>query len=249
MPTQVKLTTGRLYWLPAGSVDGYVDFGNVADYKDAPKLKRVEHVACNDGLRKTDVALIATEGVLKTFTLDEEFAAILLLLALGTQQANLIQDTAVGADSTLISSDTVTITADGGGEIFTAEINLPITGRVYAFGAQGLSILTAGDANNVALVSGAAYSLDYGSGMLTVLQAAPAGPWTITFTRIAVTDLVFSSLDNLFTAGTFRLFEFDQYDPVPYATETFTGQCYITAWGDNPGDKFTEYTLEVLITP
>ena len=249
-PQTKKFTTGRLWWLPAGAADGYIDFGNVVDYKASPKRQRIEHLTSANGRKEADLSLVKSVSELKTFTLDEEFNQTLLLLALGTQHTNLVQPAALGVDSNLITSDNVNITADGTGMLLTAVINPPLPGRAYSLALQDVTITSAKDGNNANLVLGTDYALDAAAGMLTVLQAAPAGPWTFTYTWIAVTDLVFSALDNLLTTGIFRFAEYDQFNlAVPLAVETFSGQCYIQAWGDNNGEKFYEFTLEILITP
>jgi hypothetical protein len=244
-----KFTTGRLFWLPSGQADGFIDFGNVLDHKHAPKLQRLEHMASGrGGVRNADLSLVKTNSVLKTFTLDEEFAQIMLLLALGTQHANLVQPAMLGVDDTILTADNTEFTLDGTGTQVTAVINGPVSKRVYNLCLQGLTIVSAKDGNNTNMVAGVNYSLDAAAGMITVLDANPAAEWIIVFTWITVTDLVFTAFDNLFSNGTFRFVEYDQFDAVPYATETFTGQCYITSWGDN-NEKITEFTLEVLITP
>jgi hypothetical protein len=249
MLPNTKLTTARLYWLPLGAVDGYIDFGNIPDYKDAPKRQRVEHMASRRGKKVTDLSLVKSNEQLKTFTLDEDFNTTLLLLALANQNANTIQPNVVDADSTFATTDDTVITVDGTGAVLTAVFANPASTRVYDLARQGVTLLTAKDGNNANLVFGVDYNLDAGAGMVTVLQAAPATPWTFTYTCLQVTDLNFTGFDTLLTTGKFVFFEFDQFDAVPFATERFSGQCYITAWGDADGDKFTEFTLEVLITP
>lgn len=246
-PTK-KFTTARLYWLPAGQTDGYIDLGNVVDYKAVPKIQRVNHMNSGKGNKSADLSMVKDQSIIRSFTLDEDFNQTLLLIALAIQNANLVQPAVLGADSTIESSDDSEITADNTGAILTATILNPVPTRVYSLGVQQVTITGAKDGNNVNLVAGVDYALDAAAGMITVLAVAPATPWTITYTWLQLTDLDFTAFDNLFTNGAFKFFEFDQFDPAPYATETFSGQVYVTAWGDNKGDKFYEFTVEVLIT-
>ena len=111
-----------------------------------------------------------------------------------------------------------------------------------------MAVQSALDNNNVALVNGTDYKVG-ADGMFEVLQAAPAGPWTLLYTQIAVTDHQFQMFTNLLSLGTFKYIEYDQFSAIPLATETFAGQVYVTNWGDNKGDKFNEPVIEVITTP
>src|SRR5208282_793168 len=107
-PTK-KFTTGRLYWLPAGAADGFIDFGNVQDYKAVPKVSRLDHFSARKGSKVADLSLVKSQSVIRSFTLDEEFNQTLLLLALANQNANTIQPAAIGADDTIVTADNVNI--------------------------------------------------------------------------------------------------------------------------------------------
>jgi hypothetical protein len=229
-PITKKFTTGRLFFLPSGAVDGYIDFGNAVDYKHGPKVDYLEHDHSALGRKKLDLSLIKSHAEKKIFTLDEDTYDALVKLWLATQGSNFVQSSS--------GSQNVNVTA--------------VAGRVFDLGFQGVTVNTALSSTSVALVAGTDYTLDPGSGMFTVLVGSAQlanTPWALNLAVLQITDATFVGLNNLLSRGTFKYIEFDQFDPVPRNVETFSGQCEVTAWGDNKGDKFYEYTLEVLITP
>ena len=228
-PYNQKLTTGRLYWLPYGATDGYIDFGNIVDYKHDPKLTRVEHLHGALGRRKADLSFVVGATLQKSFTLDEDFSQVLALVYLATQNANVTQTSQTGINATIT----------------------PVVGRVFALGYQQVTLTYAAGTNgglSPVLQQGVDFNLDAVNGFITPLNATYP-PWNFTFNCAAVTSLNFTALNNLLTRGTFLLLEYDQQSPVPLAQETFAGQVIVTAWGDDKADKFHEYTVEVLITP
>lgn len=226
-----KFTTGRLYFLPVGLVDGYLDFGNVPDYKSDPKVEYLDHQKSALGRKKSDFSCPKSHSEKKTFTLDEEVGQVLIYLFLATQGANSVE-----ASGSVIN------------EAITANSQL---GRVYFTVSAGISAVTV-RVGETTYANGTDYTYDAISGAITILAGStiPNGSLVgVDYSFVAVTDLNFAGLNNLLSRGTFKHYEFDQFDTVPRATETFSGQCEVTAWGDNNGDKFTEFTLEVIITP
>lgn len=238
-----KLTTARIYWLPPGN-GGYIDFGNTVSYKDEPKIDRVPHMQGKKGFRRVDFELLKMAGTKKTFVLDEHFTDTILLLLLSGQFPNFSQ-TAITADSDEETADDVDHTVDEE-SLQSVVIDPPLTGRSYDLGNQGVTITGAIDDNGDPLVAGTDYVIDAAAGMLTVLQAEPVGPWTFEFTCAEVTDQVCRMFSQLLALGSFKLVEFDQFSPVPRNIETFSGQVYVTAWGENKTDGFNEFTIEVL---
>jgi hypothetical protein len=100
----------------------------------------------------------------------------------------------------------------------------------------------------VTLILGTDFTWDAGSGIVTIIDSTKFGSnWIFTFDCAAVTQLSFQALSRLLEQGTFKLFEFDQFDEVPLFKDQFTGQVHVTGWGENNGD-YNEFTVEVLQT-
>ncbi len=224
-----RLTTGRLYWLPRGATTGYIDFGNVTAYKSDPKPERLPHFASSRGKKTLDLQLLKSIKNLWSFTLDEHFAATIALLAIGTQLADTVQAAAAGVAVVIAAADLQ-------------------EGRVYDFSKQSVSgvVVTLAD---LTPVPAAAYELDSGGGYLRINPDADLSQdWHLTFDCAAVTKLNFDTFSSLLAQGAFRFIEQDQFDEVPVNTQDFQGQVYVTSWGDATGDKFNEFTIEVLFT-
>lgn len=231
-PILKKFTTGRLFFLPTAQTDGYWDFGNTIDYKHAPKVSYVEHKHMDFGRSKSDFGIIKSNQQQKSFTLDEEFGQVLILLYLATQGSNVVQNS-----NGAVSGEQLTASSQAGRVYFTANA-----------GISGVTV-SVGETN---YVNGTDYVYDPISGAVTLLPGTTipnASTVTIAYACVAITDLNFAALNNFLSRGTFKHVEYDQFDTVPYATETFSGQVQVTAWGDDNNEKFTEFTVEALITP
>jgi hypothetical protein len=250
-----KLTTGRLYWSPPGQPGAWIDLGNCQDYKSAPKLKRVEHVARAMGRGQVDLSMIGSQQQLRTLTLDEDTADTDALLALAAPYV-IVQQPAAGGQRSFVLS------------------NYFIPGRVYDLLSQNLqnpivSVYVQFSGNPADFcVFGAdptTYQLEPIAGMLTLYgpftaiipasaqtqhtgQVWPITQYEVLYAQPAVTTLDYAGFGALLSRGSFKFIETDQFETVPFAVETFNGQVQVTSWGDNKGD-FTEYQIEVLATP
>lgn len=250
-PSTKKFTTGRLYWLPAGAVDGHIDFGNMPDYKYEPKVDRLDHMSARRGRAHADFSYIKSHAQKKSFTFDEQFNETIKLLALSTQGQNIVQVAAGGQRGFVLSPFVAGRVYDLG---IQGLINPQVTCYVQFSGVPNDFVILAVDPSQYALHSGSGMITLYGPFNITVTYGPHTGEvWPISqFEVLAdlplITQLNFTGLNNLLSRGKFKLVESDQFEDVPYGVETFAGQCEVTAWGENKTDKFEEFTLEVLIT-
>lgn len=228
----LKLTSGRLYWQPSGQ-SSWVDFGNVISYAEKPDIQRVEHKKKEDGLGIVDSSIARLVAFKFSITLEERFAEVLALLGLAKQLADVIQ--AGGAGNFTIQAANLVANKS----LFLGAYNVSNYAGVTSVGA-------------VTLVEGVDFAIETRSGMVTPLPDSTnlgAGNWVFTFNSAALTQLAFSTLSKLLSTGTFKFIEKDQHSFVPRATADFTGQCEVTAWGENSLEKFNEFQLEVIHTP
>lgn len=224
-----KFTTARLFFqLSADVASGFWrDLGNVEDYKFDPKLTRKEHMASAAGVKRTDLSLIADATPKYSLTLDEFTNDLEALLTLATQGPDAVQNAGN------INAEALTANAQQGRTYFT--VNAGISAVVVKVGAT-------------VMVLGTDYTVDLGSGAITILAAgiANGNAVTVNYTAAAITNHTFTGFQTLLTQGNFKLVEYDQFSAVPRQTSTFGGQLYITNWGENKED-FTKVTLEVLV--
>lgn len=224
----LRQTTGRLYWVPTGEA-GFIDFGNCTAHKVAPDVQRTEHLQRDNGIGTVDFSLARSIKPVRVFTFDEHFADVIRLLTLGT--ASVTPPTA-GNDVELVID---------AGDL--------VVGRTFDLGGMRISDLHGVNGGPTVLVRDVDFTLDAGSGMLTIISGANFGTdWTFTYDYEAVDTVDFASFSRLLERGSFRYIEKDQFDAVPLRTETFTGQVMVTGWGENNMEGFNEYTVEVLVS-
>jgi len=223
----LDLLSGRLYWQPLGEA-GYIDFGNVFDYKNDPERQRVPHSKASGGLKRVDVELLRSAKERRTFTMTEHFEQAVRMLNYGTRLTDLVQAAEYGLTRTFGVNE---LTVD----------------RVYDLGRVGVLIQSASYSGGN-LVEGVDYENNPGSGLIRPLSATHFGSneWTFEFDCPLLTRLNYRALDALLTQGTFRFFESDQIEGVPKNAETFTGQVQVTGWGENNLEDYNKWTLEVL---
>jgi|GEM_PF-4919916 hypothetical protein len=257
-PENYKLTTGRLYWqlpnLSAGD-NAWIDFGNVPDYKDEPKIKRIEHFRSSGGFRRLDFSPVADVMQHKLFTLDEHFNDTVALLSLGRNLGQVVQGAAVN-QRFIITQDVLSTLTPGEASTFYVGATglLNVTVAVYfSFGAAPNDfIIEPLDASQYTLHAGSGMLDLFGPYSLVVPEGAHTGEtWAIYQIEVLyscpqVTQTNFDTFSQLLQLGTFKLIEYDQFSGIPLAVETFSGQVEVTAWGENKLDKFNEFTIEVI---
>jgi hypothetical protein len=228
-PENLRLTTGRLYWKPAGET-GYIDFGNCTSHKPMPDVQRVDHWKYSGGTKRVDMSSVTSLKPKRIFTFDEHFAATLQLQGFGSAATTVGQAPSVGVNYDI---------ADATNQI----------GRAYYVGRIGVSnFVGTVNAGLQALVEGTHYSIDLGSGMVTVLSVAglASDTFNFVFACAGVNVLNFTMFSKLLEQGTFKFLESDQFDAVPAGTENISGTVFVTGWGDGSSDKYQEFTVEVV---
>jgi hypothetical protein len=234
----LKLTTARLYWQKSGE-DSWLDFGNAAKYARKPRIERLKHSQNSNGLQQVDLNMARETEVLWTFSFDERFGELMRPLWLAN---------AGSAVTNAGSTATSTIANDSG------QIKVGRSYQLKSGGAAVLGITAVNSANDDVpntLIEGTHYTLDRVTGMFTVLSI-PGGAtdnWNFNVTWAAYNQEALIALKNLLTQGTFKVVEKDAQDDAPFNEETFVGQVYVTAWGENDMSKFSEYDVEVLHNP
>lgn len=225
-----KLTTGRLFYTPIGDLQGAIDLGNVLDHKYSPEIQRIKHMAAQNGFKQVDVNLVKSAELKYEFSLDEITLELLKLMFLGTAGADVTQTSGnVAAESLTTNSK---------------------KGRTYFALARGLSLVVVKVAA-VAKAEGVDYTVDAGSGAITILDGgtiADGSTVTVDYTKAQIVTQPVTLLKSLLAQGTFKFIEKDQFAANPRAIHDFTGQCQVTDWGENNMEDVTKVKLEVLAT-
>jgi hypothetical protein len=230
-----KLTTSRLFLqFPSDAAGVWRDMGNEEDYKNDPKIQRKEHMASGAGVKRTDLSLAAEITPKWSFTVDEFGVDLEALLLLGTQ----------GADS-----------VQAGGNIVGEQITVnSLQGRTYFLANEGASAIVV-KVGAAVYMQGVDYQLDNplisgasGSGAITILNGGGivnGSTVAVTYTAAAVTNHTFTAMTQLLQLCKAKVVEYDQFSTVPRCTTTYSGQVYVTNWGDNKAD-YTKVVIEVL---
>ena len=238
MPTAITLghieahekLTARLFVQPTGE-SGYVDCGNVADYKHAPEKQYKTRMVAEGGFRRVNDEQVDTVHDRWEFTLDELDAFNHRLLHLAR------------APGTVTQSAT---TAPSG----TASLTGVVKGRCYFIGAVGLNTVVV-KKGVTTLVEGTDYTLDLGAGVLTVLPASvtvsDGDDLSVTFGNTAVTFESYTGNSQVLFRGSVRILESNQFSGVPLREITFTGILSATAWPEQSGE-FGKYTVRATAT-
>lgn len=233
MPTAITLghieahekLTARLFVQPTGE-SGFIDCGNVADYKHAPEKQYRTRMVAEGGFRRVNDEQLDTVHDRWEFTLDEMDAFNLRLLHLtkapsGTSQA--------------------AVTAPIG----TATLTGVVKGRCYFIGAVGLSAVEV-KKGVTTLGEGTDYTLDPGAGVLTVLPGSVTvtngDDLSLTFGNAAVDFETYTGNSQPMFRGVVRFLESNQFSGVPLREITFTGVLSVTAWPEQTGE-FGKYTV------
>lgn len=223
-------TTARLYFQPSGEV-GYIDCGNVLDYKFAPERQfRTRAIAAN-GARIVRDEEVDTIHERWEFTLDEndEFNQRLLFLA------------TKGADTTV-----ALVAAPTG----TATLTDVVKGRTYFVGKTGLNTFVL-KKSSTTLVEGTDYTVNLHTGAVTILTGsvtvADGDDLDATFGNAERKFQTFTMDDAFRFEGAIRIEETNQHDKEPLRTTTFNGVLMVTAFPEQTGE-FGKYTMRATPT-
>jgi len=238
MPTPITLghieahekLTARLYVQPAGE-SGYIDCGNVADYKHVPEKQYRTRMVAEGGFRRVNDEQVDTVHDRWEFTLDEMDAFNHRLLHLAKAPSAASQAAA---------------TAPAG----TASLTGGVKGRCYFIGAVGLNtvVVTKGVAT---LVEGTDYTIDLGAGVLTFLPTSvtieDGDDLSVTFGNSEVEFESFTGNSQVLFRGSVRILETNQFSGVPLREISFSGVLSVTAWPEQTGE-FGKYTVRATAT-
>lgn len=225
-------TTAIILFARTGTAD-YVPLGNVTKFSHAPSIQRYTHMqsqvgdAGAGGTKRADGKLVTTIEDLWKATLDEHTAANLRLLLLGAAQ------TATNQASN--ASLAVSISA----------VKLGFTYWVGAYNITSHALTFDGSS----ATEGTDFTLDKASGILTILSTGTLSDGDAVAGTISVPAQKYdthTSADDLRASGAFQIFEFDQFSKAPRRHTTFTGEIYVSNWGEQTVDAPTEFEVEIL---
>ncbi|HNQ88381.1 MAG TPA: hypothetical protein PKM73_07205 [Verrucomicrobiota bacterium] len=238
MPTQIALghieahekLTARLFVQPS-SESGYIDCGNVADYKHAPEKQYKTRMVAEGGFRRVNDEQLDTVHDRWEFTLDEMDVFNHRLLHLAQSPASVSQAAA---------------TAPAG----TASITGIKKGRCYFAGAVGLNTVVV-KKGVTTLVEGTDYTIDLNTGVLTILATGSTltdgDDISLTFGNAAQTFESYTANSQVLFRGAVRILETNQFSGVPLREISFTGCLTVTAWPEQTGE-FGKYTVRATPT-
>jgi hypothetical protein len=238
MPTAITLghieahekLTARLFVQPTGE-SGYVDCGNVADYKHTPEKQYKTRMVAEGGFRRVNDEQVDTVHDRWEFTLDEMDAFNHRLLHLAQAPSSVSQAAA---------------TAPAG----TASLTGITKGRCYFVGAVGLNTVVV-KKGVTTLVEGTDYTIDPGAGVLTVLPGsvtvAEGDDLSLTFGNSEVSFESYTGNSQVLFRGSVRILEANQFSGVPLREIGFTGVLSVTAWPEQSGE-FGKYTVRATAT-
>jgi len=217
--------------ITGGVAGSYISLGNVLKLKTDPGIKLADHLVADKGFKRVDAQLVQEAKWTYTLTLDEVSAQHLQLLLLATQGSDAVQGSGVAQ----------TVSNPSGGVS---------PGYSYDLGKRGCTAhaLTFGGSSKT---EGTDFVLDYGSGMLTILESGSIANSTTlagTLTYPAVTYQPFTPLATLTMNINFLINEFDQFNSAPRTTHSGTGQIRCTNPGEQDGEKVNEYEFTILAT-
>ena len=238
MPTAITLghieahekLTARLFVQPTGE-SGYIDCGNVADYKHTPEKQYKTRMAAEGGFRRVNDEQLDTVHDRWEFTLDEVDVFNHRLLHLAQSPSTVSQAAA---------------TAPAG----TASLTGITKGRCYFIGAVGLNTVVV-KKGVTTLVVGTDYTVDPATGVLTILPGSvtvtDGDDVSLTFGNSAVTFESYTGNSQVLFRGSVRILETNQFSGVPLREVSFTGVLSVTAWPEQSGE-FGKYTVRATAT-
>jgi hypothetical protein len=218
-----ELLTARLYFQPE-TESGYLDLGNVQDYKYAPEKTYATRLASDKGFRYINDEQLNTVHDKWEFTLDEQDANNAKLIYLATR----------------IGDGTQTAAAPPTKEVTLEAVALD---RIYFIGVRGAGTVVCA-VGETELEEGTDYEVDLDSGILTTLSGGTleAGDdIDITCGCKAITYETFTGRDTVLFRGSVTILEYNQFQKEPLREIGFDGVLRLSAWPEYAGEfaKFT----------
>lgn len=211
--------TARVYFNPSGET-GFIDLGNVLDYKVANERQTRNRMSARGGFRVVDDEQVDTVHDKWEFTLDEVDDLAAKLLALATKGSDTVQTVVVAPSGTATLSDVV-------------------KGRSYFIGRTALNTFVLKKASTT-LVAGTDYTVDTVTGRVTILEGSvtvsDGDDLDATFGAAAQTWQNFTGVQAPLFAGNVRIEEFNQLETQPLRITTFAGVLNVTTYPEQTGE-------------
>jgi hypothetical protein len=218
-----ELLTHRVFLKLTGE-NGFIDLGNVKDFKNASDRQTKTHMSASKGVRTVDDEQIDTVHNKFEFTLDEFTPDNERFIHLASKGANVTQGAVV---------------APAG----TAQFTNVVLDRVYFVGPLDLNtvVVKVGVATKVLDTD---YTLDPKSGAIKILASgtiAAGATVDVTFGNAQVLTNTFSANEQVRFTGDYRIEEYNQDSGIPLRTITGNGTLIVTTPPEHSGDmaKFT----------
>jgi len=220
-----RKVTGRLFLADSLTPTMFSDMGNVQMVKEEPKITRAQMKTSQKGYVMVTHEEPAEVDWRWSITLDEHASTLLGLKALSQPPTTVTQSVQNAAAWSLSAAS---------------------PGYTYYVGAVGLTAFTM-----ATYTLGTDYTLDMGSGMLTILATGSIAANTSLSGTLTAPAETFSQtvvLSRTFWPVQVRLHLFDQNTLVPRDIVLFPGEVAVTDWGQHDGTKWNEVKVELLAT-
>lgn len=224
--------TARLFVQPTGE-SGYIDCGNVLDFKFAPERQFRTRMRAEGGVRIVSDEEVDTIHDRWEFTLDERDSFNEKLIGLATAAA---------------AATTAAVTAPSG----TATLTDVVKGRSYFVGKTGLDTFVLKKASTT-LVAGTDYTVDLNTGRVTILTGSvtvtDGDDLDATFGNAERVNTTYTAQNTFRFEGDIRIEEFNQHNKEPLRITSFSGVLMATAYPEHTGE-FAKFTVRATpITP
>ena len=225
--------TARLYVKPTGE-SGYIDCGNVLDFKFAPERQFRTRMRAENGVRIVSDEEADTIHDRWEFTLDEHDSFNEKLIGLATASAPATAAAATAPAGTISFTDVV-------------------KGRVYFVGRGTLDTFVLKKASTT-LVLGTDYDVDLNTGKVTILTGSvtvsDGDDLDATFGAAERTTVAYATQSTFRFEGDVRIEEFNQHNKEPLRITSFSGVLMATAYPEHTGE-FAKYTVRAtpLVAP
>jgi len=218
-----RKVTGKLYLADLTTPTQFRNWGNVLLVKQEPKIDRAQQLTAQKGFVQVTHEEPSKVDLRYTIKFDELHDDALALLHLSSAATTVTQSAGTATAWSLSSVS---------------------PGYSYYVGAMGLTAFA---------VTGKTLNTDYtydaGSGMIYIVPSgtiAASSSIAGTYTSTAQTFKQYTELTRTFRQVSVQLDTFDQATSLPRERVTFTGEVYISDYGDNDGQKYNEPTLMLL---
>ncbi|HWD20515.1 MAG TPA: hypothetical protein VHB20_14680 [Verrucomicrobiae bacterium] len=220
-----RKVTGKFYFADIATPAALNDFGNVTLIKQNPKVDRAQMMTAQKGFLQVTHEEPSKIDWRYQVKLDEHSDALLSLLRLASTVSSVTQNSASGASWSISSAS---------------------PGFCYYVGALGLTAFTM-----TTYTLGSDYTIDLGSGMLTILATGTIAASTSlsgTLTNPQVKLHTATAFTKTFWRGQAQINTFDQNSLLPRDIVSGAAELIVSDWGEHDGQKWNEVQIELLFT-